>query len=322
MTATLQRDGLAWTTADDAALRDLLDASCSSRHELEPPPLLARTPSIFNREGIFCLNPRLVDPNTGEIILFCRSRSCEYCFKTEAIRMSFKVMRASPSHQFTLTCIGSSPEEWGPKRKRFIRLLRNLGVEWWMAVEVAPETYRPHVHGFLKGEITPAQFKALATQAGIGRVKLDYVPADRKGLAMHFAYPLKSLDSPDPVVRDEFLRWNRKGSRIGFESHSRGFFNQKESSSGATPDDSADEPNEPVEDDDFGKAISSQEPLETPAKTDTSETPQKPTQSRTESLSRPLAIKFYLRPIKFYLHPVRALTMIAKSGLFARSRGP
>ena len=231
--------------------------------------------------------------------------------KTEAIRMSFKVKDASPSHQFTLTFIGSSPEEWGPKRKRFIRLLRKLGVEWWMAVEVAPETYRPHVHGFLKGEITPAQFKAAAKAAGTGRVNLDHIPGDRMNLAKHFAYPLKSLDSPDPVVRDEFLRWNAKGSKIGFESHSRRFFGdskiKEESPSDAVDIKQCSGSTSHGENDDSGKGISTQEPLNANDGTDTAPRPDDGSQSLVRSL---------------ICHPVRPFKMIAKSGLPARSRGP
>jgi hypothetical protein len=114
-------------------------------------------------------------------------------------------------------------------------MLRKIdrAIEWWLAVEVAPGTYRVHVHGYLKGKITEQQFKAAATAAGLGRVNLDHVPAKRANLAKHYAYPTKSIASADPIVRSEFVKWNARGSQIGFYSSSRGFFNNKECTSDA-----------------------------------------------------------------------------------------
>ena len=160
---------------------------------------------------------------TGEIILFCRSRACEYCSKTEAIKMAFRVMRARPPWQYTLTGVGQTPEEFSTKFKRLVRLLRKYGeFEYWHAVEITPHGRLPHVHGFAFSAATPKQFRTAATNAGLGRVVLEKVPRDRADLAQHFAYAMKSLDSP--AIKDEFLRWNAYGSKIGFKSNSHGFF--------------------------------------------------------------------------------------------------
>jgi hypothetical protein len=136
--------------------------------------------------------------------------------------MAFRVMRARPPKQFTLTDIGYTPAEWLVKKKKLARALKSLGVEWWLSIEVSPEHRMPHAHGFLKGQITESQFKAAAFAAGFGISDLKTVPSYRTNQPNHFAYPMKSLDAPE--IRDEFLKWNAKGSKVGFESHSRGFF--------------------------------------------------------------------------------------------------
>ncbi len=232
-TATLRGEGLSWTAADDEAVRQLFEAPCSSTHELAPQPNLAHLTEQDRRLSVFncpetCLNPK-VDQVTGEILFGCRSRQCLHCAKTECIRMSFRVMRANPTHEFTLTCIGLTPDEWKTNEKRFLRLLRKLSpdFEWFRSVEVSAANHdHVHVHGFAKGvgQITQAQFQAAATNAGLGRVHLQKVRADRQGLAKHYAYPMKSLDSTDATVRSEYLRWNAYGSKTGFWSYSRGFF--------------------------------------------------------------------------------------------------
>jgi hypothetical protein len=139
--------------------------------------------------------------------------------------MAFRVMRARPTDQFTLTMIGYTPEEWSISKKRFLRQVRKADstFEWWMSVEISPDYRLPHVHGFSKGRITPDQFQQAATNAGFGISELKTVPESRSRIAEHFGYPMKSLDNPE--IRAAFLDWNAKGSRIGFESHSRGFFN-------------------------------------------------------------------------------------------------
>jgi len=156
--------------------------------------------------------------------LSCRSRLCNWCSKTEAIRIAFKVMRAKPTHQFTLTMIGYTLEEWTDNKKRFLRKLKKADptFEWWMSVEVSPQHRLPHVHGFAKTALTQHQFQVAANRTGLGICELKKVPADRARLAKHFAYPMKSLDNPEGLA--EFLEWNAKGTKIGFESHSHGFF--------------------------------------------------------------------------------------------------
>lgn len=241
-TTTFQRADLGWTAADDDAVRELLlEASCYSSQQLEPlttsesPRDNDTKPSVFNRPT-YCEHPRGVDEVTGEITSWdslgrpsaCRSRLCEWCAKTEAIKMAFRVMRVRPPLEFGLTDIGQTPEDFSKKLKRLVRLLRKLGeFEYWLAVEISSNNYgHVHVHGYARGleGVTQAQFQAVAAKAGFGRSKLSKVPTLRRGLAQHYAYPMKSLDSPDPVVKAEYLRWNAKGSRIGFESHSRNFF--------------------------------------------------------------------------------------------------
>jgi hypothetical protein len=136
------------------------------------------------------------------------------------------VAKSTHLFEFGLTEIGQTPEEWQSKRSKFVRKLKALGVESIMAAEVAPETYRPHAHGFarLSRPVTKAQFRAAADSAGLGRVTLQKVPDKRAGLAKHYAYIFKSLDDPDPLVRQAFYDWNAYGSKVRFEWHSRDFF--------------------------------------------------------------------------------------------------
>ena len=303
-TATLQRDrGFARTAADDDAVREPL-ATCSSRHEIEPEKKL----SVFNRDDCFCLNPRLVDTKTGEILLTCRSRACEYCSKTEAIRMAFKVMRAFPSHEFTITCLGADPDEWKENRKKLIRQLRKISpdFEWFLSIEISPVRCLAHAHGYARfsGQLTAAQFQTAAYASGLGRCEFKRVPQQRSRLAMHYSYPTKSLDSPDPVVRSEFYRWNAKGSKIGFWHSSHGFFKFADDDTEETP-----------ENDGSNASISTQDGPEHPQPTDTSSSTHDGSQGRTVRQSAG-------RIRSFFNERCRALKTLVSDGLIARSRGP
>jgi hypothetical protein len=151
-----------WSEADDIAVTDLfererLEGSCSPRPKVE------RAPSIFDRVQ-YCPNPRGVDRTTGEITDYdwdgnprpCRSRLCETCGPDEAIRLSFKTMKAKPGKEFTLTQLGDSPEEF---KKRFSKLVGIIRTQYGpfehiKAVEVPPDNHS-HVHcqGYAKTQI-------------------------------------------------------------------------------------------------------------------------------------------------------------------------
>jgi hypothetical protein len=231
---------LRWTSHDDELARALLtEASCYPRPKVERPAKSERTCSIFNRSE-YCSNPYRrggISLTTGEITNYdqqgrprpCRERTCDYCGKTEAIRLSFKIMHARPTHEFCLTLIGETPKVRKQNERKLLGKLRKIdpGFEWVIAVEV-PEGNHRHVHsqGFCKTTLTQSQFQQAATDIGYGRSQLHHIPTPRKHVAQHFSYIFKSLDSPDPVVLSEFLKWNARGQHVGFESHTQGFFKE------------------------------------------------------------------------------------------------
>jgi len=122
----------------------------------------------------------------------------------------------------------------------------------------------PHAHGYLKveGVITQRQFQSAASKAGLGKCEIKRVPYERSRLAMHFAYPFKSLD--DPEIRDGFIEWNGRGEHIGLASWSRGFFKQADRSDRVDNALDSDGTAEPSPDEGAKPSVASQEPVEQP----------------------------------------------------------
>ena len=210
-----------WTDDDNSALLDLIATPSD--------------PSIFNRD-VYCSSPRGIDPVSGQVLFRdshgrpsrCRKRSCEYCSKTEAIGISYAIMRSHPTHDLCVTDVGPTYQEKQVKVSKLVKRLRkhNRTVKLLIVCEVGLGS-RSNRHGHCKlhfsGQLTKAQVEDAVSYAGLGpEFEYKAIPDHRRNVVAHSAYLFKSLDAP--LIRDQFLDLNRTRSAQKLEYHTRGFF--------------------------------------------------------------------------------------------------
>jgi len=256
-TTTLREDLLfSWTPSDDAEAQAWLDSHAAGYSEpsssLNSLPddacaldllrvvCTVSEPTVFNRKGIFCVEPRQekVDKVTGELTTLqgCGFSSCQYCACTHTTRLVNAIMMSEPDYAFTLTLVGNDAHETKKKVEKVFKWIRKRhpSLRYIYRVEINNLGGLPHVHGYAHSgsTVTRAEFAEAASAAGAGReLRFERIPGEitgRKdfGAASYFSYPFKAL--ADEALFQPGRELNKRVDKRGAVSyplfHGRGFF--------------------------------------------------------------------------------------------------